>query len=70
MNFGRYIGGVYRPFSDKGESIRGMNLNEILNNLNLGNVSIICFLLLSFIEISPIKINPWAALAKWLRHEL
>ena len=47
-----------------------MNLKEIFDNLNLGNLSIICFLALSLIEISPIKINPWSALAKWLRREL
>ena len=47
-----------------------MNLKEIFENLNLGNVSIICFLLLSLIEISPIKVNPWSALAKWLRRQL
>lgn len=47
-----------------------MNLKEIFENLNLGNVSIICFLLLSFIEVSPIKINPWSALAKWLQKQL
>ena len=49
---------------------QGMNLKEIFENLNLGNVSIICFLLLSLIEVSPIKINPWSTLAKWLRRQL
>jgi hypothetical protein len=49
---------------------QGMNLKEIFENLNLGNVSIICFLLLSLIEISPIKINPWSALCKWLQRQL
>lgn len=47
-----------------------MNLKEIFENLNLGNVSIICFLLLSLIEISPIKINPWSTLCKWLQRQL
>ena len=43
-----------------------MNLKEIFDNLNLGNLSILCFLALSLIEISPIKINPWSMLIKWL----
>ena len=47
-----------------------MNLKEIFDNLNLGNLSIICFLALSLIEISPIKINPWSALARWLKNQL
>ena len=47
-----------------------MKLNEFLNQLNLGNLSILLFLMLSLVEISPIKINPWSALAKWLRREL
>jgi len=42
-----------------------MNLKEIFDNLNLGNLSILCFLALSLIEISPIKINPWSMLIKW-----
>jgi len=47
-----------------------MNLKEILDNLNLGNVSIICFLVLSLIQISPIKINPWSIFAKWIQKQL
>lgn len=43
-----------------------MKLSEIINNLNLGNLSIICFLVLSLVEISPIKINPWSVLIKWI----
>lgn len=43
-----------------------MKLSEIINSLNLGNISVICFLILSLVEISPIKINPWSALIKWL----
>jgi len=43
-----------------------MDLKEIFDNLNLGNLSIICFLALSLIEISPIKINPWSMLMKWI----
>ncbi len=47
-----------------------MKLTEFLNQLNLGNLSILLFLVLSLVEISPIKINPWSALAKWLRQKL
>ena len=43
-----------------------MKLTELLNQLNLGNLSILLFLALSLVEISPIKINPWSMLIKWL----
>lgn len=44
-----------------------MNLNDFLNNLNLGNLSFIVIMVLSLVEISPIKINPWTWLAKDLQ---
>lgn len=47
-----------------------MKLNEIISQLNLGNLSILLFLVLSLVEISPIKINPWSALCKWLQKQL
>jgi hypothetical protein len=43
-----------------------MKLSEIINSLNLGNISVICFLVLSLVEISPIKINPWSWLCRVL----
>lgn len=43
-----------------------MKLTELLNQLNLGNLSILLFLVLSLIEISPIQINPWSMLVRWL----
>ena len=43
-----------------------MKLTELLNQLNLGNLSILLFLVLSLVEISPIKINPWSVLIKWI----
>jgi hypothetical protein len=43
-----------------------MKLSEIINSLNLGNISIICFLMLSLVEVSPIKINPWSTFVKWI----
>ncbi len=49
---------------------RRMKLSEIINCLNLGNISIICFLVLSLVEISPIKINPWSMLIKWFAQML
>lgn len=42
-----------------------MKLNELLNAINLGNLSILLFLVLSLVEISPIKINPWSMLIRW-----
>ena len=43
-----------------------MKLNELLNAINLGNLSILLFLVLSLVEISPIKINSWSMLIRWL----
>ena len=43
-----------------------MKLNELLNAINLGNLSILLFLVLSLVEVSPIKINPWSVLIKWI----
>lgn len=43
-----------------------MKLTELLSQLNLGNLSILLFLVLSLVEISPIKINPWSMLIKWI----
>ena len=42
-----------------------MSLNDFLNNLNLGNLSFIVIMVLSLVEISPIKINPWSMLIRW-----
>ena len=47
-----------------------MKLTELLNQLNLGNLSILIFLVLSLVEISPIKINPWSMLIKWIARVL
>ena len=43
-----------------------MKLNELLNTINLGNLSFIVIMVLSLVEISPIKINPWSVLIKWI----
>lgn len=43
-----------------------MNLNEFLLKLNLGDLSVIFFLVLSLIQIAPIKINPWSMLLQWI----
>ena len=47
-----------------------MKLTELLNQINLGNLSIMIFLVLSLVEISPIKINPWSMLIKWFAQML
>ncbi len=47
-----------------------MNLNDFLNNLNLGNLSFIVIMVLSLVEITPIKINPLRDFAKLLQHWL
>lgn len=47
-----------------------MKLSEFLNQLNLGNLSILLFLVLSLVEIAPIKINPLRELSKLIQHWL
>lgn len=47
-----------------------MNLNDFLNNLNLGNLSFVVIMVLSLVEVSPIKINPLRDFAKLLQHWL
>ena len=46
-----------------------MNLFDVFKQLNipnLSNISVIVFILLTLIEITPIQINPWSMLAKWI----
>ena len=46
-----------------------MTLFEFLSHfipINVGNISVIIFILLIFVEIAPIQINPWSALFKWI----
>lgn len=47
-----------------------MGLNEILNKLNAGNVAAGIVLLLSLIQISPLKLNPWDKLLGWFGKKL
>ena len=46
-----------------------MTLFEFLYHfipINVGNISVIIFILLIFVEIAPIQINPWSDLFKWI----
>jgi hypothetical protein len=46
-----------------------MNLFDVLKQLNipnLSNISVIVFILLTLVEITPIQINPWSMLARWI----
>ena len=47
-----------------------MGLNEILNKLNVGQVTAGIVVLLSLIQISPIKLNPWDKLLGWFGKKL
>lgn len=42
-----------------------MGLNEIIEKLSVGNVVLMVGLAMSFIQITPIKINPWTWIARW-----
>ena len=57
-------------FQIRGKASEIMNLNELFSQLNLGNVTALIFLVLSLIQISPIKLNPWSAFGKWIRKQL
>ena len=47
-----------------------MGLNEILSKLNLGYVTAGIVILLSLIQISPLKLNPWDKLLGWFGKKL
>ena len=47
-----------------------MNLNDILTHLHLGTATAVAVILLTIIEISPLKINPWDAIFAWLGRKL
>ena len=47
-----------------------MALNEILSKLNLGYVTAGIVILLSLIQISPLKLNPWDKLLGWFGKKL
>lgn len=46
-----------------------MGLKEILEKIGqigIGNIGMMVFILLSLIQIAPIKIDPWSRLIKWI----
>jgi len=47
-----------------------MDLNEILGRLNAGYVTAGIVILLSLIQISPLKLNPWDKLLGWFGKKL
>ena len=47
-----------------------MNLKEIISQLNAGYVAAGIAVLLSLIQISPLKLNPWDAILGWIGKKL
>ncbi len=47
-----------------------MGLNEILSRLNAGYITAGIIILLSLIQISPLKLNPWDKLLGWFGKKL
>lgn len=47
-----------------------MGLNDILSKLNAGSITAGIVVLLSLIQISPIKLNPWDKLLGWFGKKL
>ena len=47
-----------------------MTLNEIMSKFNAGYLTIGIVVLLSLIEISPLKLNPWDRLLSWIGSKL
>ena len=43
-----------------------MNLQQIVSNLGGGGISVILFVLLTLVEVTPIKINPWSGVLNWI----
>lgn len=42
-----------------------MDIMKLLTELTAGQISLVVVALLSLIQITPIKVNPWSALFKW-----
>ena len=42
-----------------------MDFLTLLHSLSTGDIALIVFALLSIVQISPIKIDPWSKLLKW-----
>lgn len=47
-----------------------MNLQEILSSLGTGGIGAIIFLVLTLVEITPVKVNPWSRLLRWAGENL
>lgn len=53
-----------------GEKGERMNLKEIISQLNAGYVAAGFAILLSLIQISPLKLNPWDKLFAWIGRKI
>lgn len=42
-----------------------MDFLSLLHSLSTGDIALIVFALLSIVQISPIKIDPWSCLLRW-----
>lgn len=47
-----------------------MDLNSILEKFSTGNAVTFLIVLASFVQISPIKVNPWTWIAKWFGKQI
>jgi len=43
-----------------------MTLQEILSQLGAGGIGVLVLIFLTLVEVTPIKINPWSVLLKWI----
>ena len=43
-----------------------MDIKELLQTLSKGDIALAIFLLLSLIQIAPVKIDPWPAIVRWI----
>lgn len=47
-----------------------MSLKDIFSAENLGKISLVVAILMTLIQITPIKLNPWDTLFKWIGNKL
>lgn len=47
-----------------------MSLNEIMSKLNAGYVTAAVIVLLSIIQIAPVRLNPWDSILGWIGSKL
>lgn len=47
-----------------------MNVQEIISQLGGGGIGVLIAIILTLVEVTPIKVNPWSAILGWIGRKL